>query len=972
MGKLSLRLLSVLILSTWVAACGDDGGSGGPDARICTPVNDDNVCTTDVCENGLPVHNPVAVGTTCPTGTCNAAGVCQATGPSCTDGIKNGTETDIDCGGSCTTTATCDDGGGCVAGTDCDSGVCGTDNKCAIPACGDGVIRGTEMCDDGNGINGDGCDDGAGGSCRATACGNGTVTGTEVCDDGNNTNGDGCDNNCTASACGNGVTAGAEGCDDGDRDDGDGCSMTCTVETGYTCTGAISVCTTVCGDGIRAGAEACDDADTDAGDGCSMTCTVETGYTCTGTPSVCTSAVCGNGILEGAEACDQGGNNVANGDGCSSTCTVETGYTCTGTPSVCTTPCGDGITTAPETCDDSNTIGLDGCSATCRIEVTEIEPNEDGTPSLGGSGTAGNDFDGPGGMAVMNATNNGVINVANGPVTILAAISPAGDEDVFDITNGSAVAQTVQLDTWSRGTGFGIGVACGNDNATSVDTVITLRNAAGLSLAMNDDRVFGSDRCAALNYLLAPGATVYAHIIDWGDDQAWVPGYGLIITPTPVACGNGVTTANVEQCDDGNLTSGDGCSATCTVEGTTEVEPNEDGTPSTGGTGIAGNDFDAAGGMAVANSTAQGVVDVGTTGRTWLAALTPAGDEDVFALSNTSALSVEVTVNTYSPLVGLNGPCPSSFDTGITVRDMAGVSQTSNNDKVSGVDYCSRVSFIMAPGATRFVQVVESGDNAVIANYIATIARRPVVCGDGIVAGAEVCDDGNPTAGDGCSATCTVEFLYRCAGTPSVCTSLPATVIPLACTDMTGAAAVAVADLDDDYSDNAALPFSFPLYGTTMTNFSMSTNGWIAFFTNGTDALASSGPTNATTVPSTSTPNGYLAPFWDDLVVNTDGLRTKLTGTAGARTFTFEWNAALYRGAGNFGTIIYQAQIKEAGGIEFHYCSGTTALPADLPRIQGSGATIAAENAAGTVGHAVSTNAASITPGTTAIRWNIP
>ncbi len=43
------------------------------------------------------------------------------------------------------------------------------------------------------------------------------------------------------------------------------------------------------------------------------------------------------------------------------------------------------------------------------------------------------------------------------------------------------------------------------------------------------------------------------------------------------------------------------------------------------------------------------------------------------------------------------------------------------------------------------------------------------VCGDGIKAIAEACDDGNTTNGDGCSATCTISAGYTCAGSPSVC-----------------------------------------------------------------------------------------------------------------------------------------------------------------------------------------------------------
>ena len=45
--------------------------------------------------------------------------------PSCSDGIKNGNETDVDCGGSC---KTCDLGKGCKNGTDCSTGYC--DSTC--------------------------------------------------------------------------------------------------------------------------------------------------------------------------------------------------------------------------------------------------------------------------------------------------------------------------------------------------------------------------------------------------------------------------------------------------------------------------------------------------------------------------------------------------------------------------------------------------------------------------------------------------------------------------------------------------------------------------------------------------------------------------------------------------------------------------------------------------------------------------
>ncbi len=121
--------------------------------------------------------------------------------------------------------------------------------------CGDGVVFG-EVCDDGNTVNGDGCNS----NCTLTACGNGIVSTGEVCDDGNLTDGDGCDSNCSSTACGNGVVTAGEVCDDGNTVNGDGCDVNCTVSA--------------CGNGIVSPGEACDDGNVTEGDGCDSNCTL--------------------------------------------------------------------------------------------------------------------------------------------------------------------------------------------------------------------------------------------------------------------------------------------------------------------------------------------------------------------------------------------------------------------------------------------------------------------------------------------------------------------------------------------------------------------------------------------------------------------------------------------------------------------------------------------------------------------------
>lgn len=60
--------------------------------------------------------------------------------PRCSDGIRNGVETDRDCGGNSTCHA-CQDGKMCLASSDCEGGVCGANSFCCTPPCPTWVQR---------------------------------------------------------------------------------------------------------------------------------------------------------------------------------------------------------------------------------------------------------------------------------------------------------------------------------------------------------------------------------------------------------------------------------------------------------------------------------------------------------------------------------------------------------------------------------------------------------------------------------------------------------------------------------------------------------------------------------------------------------------------------------------------------------------------------------------------------------------
>ena len=99
-----------------------------------------------------------------------------------------------------------------------------------------------------------------------TQCGDNIKAGTESCDDGNLIDGDGCQKDCgfepgwycvitpvfkCSEKFGDGLVVGTEVCDDKNLEENDGCSPTSTVETFWECDDSQpSKCSPICGDGV--------------------------------------------------------------------------------------------------------------------------------------------------------------------------------------------------------------------------------------------------------------------------------------------------------------------------------------------------------------------------------------------------------------------------------------------------------------------------------------------------------------------------------------------------------------------------------------------------------------------------------------------------------------------------------------------------------------------------------------------------
>ncbi len=260
-----------------VPACvdGDEDTVADCDEAECGSADDPNVGPglqelCDGVDNDCDNETDEGAGALCPSGVC-AGGTCAD--PSCDDDVKNGDETDVDCGGSC---GPCLVGRDCTVGGDCTSGVCGVEGTCLAATCDDDVRNGDESDVDCGGAC-DPCENGL--ACAESADCQGGLCYNDVCRD---------------AACGDGFVTGAEACDDGaivddvasTPVDGDGCSSMCVVEAGWTCTVPVgataSVCATECGDGFWAGAEGCDDENLESGDGCDEDCSVEPGWLCEG------------------------------------------------------------------------------------------------------------------------------------------------------------------------------------------------------------------------------------------------------------------------------------------------------------------------------------------------------------------------------------------------------------------------------------------------------------------------------------------------------------------------------------------------------------------------------------------------------------------------------------------------------------------------------------------------------------------
>jgi cysteine-rich repeat protein len=539
------------------------------------------------------------------------------------------------------------------------------------PTCGDGAIDGEEVCD-GNELGGEDCEsqDFDGGTlacaddcmsfdtaaCTNLMCGNDSIEGKEVCDgtalagltcetldfDGGTL---ACDANCGGFdtsgcyACGDGVIEGPEVCDGAQLNDQTcatqdftagplGCAADCSAFDTTQCT--------TCGDDVAAGTESCDGIDlggntclTEGFDDGEISCAAD----CSLVLDACTD--CGDGLIEGTEVCD--GANLG-------------GATCV----------SQGADFGTLACASDCSYDVEPC-----ITVTdEVEPNDDADVAVD--------------------TVDFLLANAQGPFTddvfIGAAITPAGDDDFFAVTNPGTGWAALRVETFgSAGPG-----------TCNTDTWVEIRTAAETVLFTDDEGGINSCSLVPL-YPMAPGETVYVRVIDY-QDNGTIASYFADIQLAPAVCGNDTAELG-EQCDDGNLDDGDGCSAACVAEGAVqEIEPNAT-SPEADATGI------------IVDGTTLLGGSIGTV-----------GDLDRFRVELAAAGFLR-----FESFTSVND-CLAGQTMIVRVFDSVGTQIIADTSSF-GIQSCGAITFPL-PAGTFYVQVEENGNNALLPSYLLEVQTQ--------------------------------------------------------------------------------------------------------------------------------------------------------------------------------------------------------------------------------------------------------
>ena len=479
--------------------------------------------------------------------------------------------------------------------------------------------------------------------------------------------------------------------------------------------GVGDVCEQTCGNGLVDPGEACDPLVSTTAPRCDTIITNAAGsascnpQSCTWDFSTCVPSQCGNGIIEQGEDCEQGDIEVAS-------CPTALGYngfhsrscnpanclwnafgTCASTDS-----CGDGILQSPpEQCDDGNTIDTDACSNTCLIN-TCVPPAPCATTCGNGVADTG-ELCGEGGLPLASTCSQ---LGQPGGATPVACNTPTCSWDLSACT--PAVCNNGILEP---------GEAC-------------------------DPSVQGTSQCDLIGFPAGgtTPVTCSAQTCRW--DETACPG-------PFVSCGvdgdlDGVLLDQLlgEQCDDGNGTSGDGCSASCQIEhcGDGTIQPTliprfSDGSP-----------------MFTQPDPRLEQCDDGNTDPT------DGCDNQCQDNAPPGITGLQAVINgptSFIIIFNTDEPAHYTIDYGLDPTNL----NNSVSDPALNLSHTIWLTGLQSGSTYYFTATVtDAAGNTFTSPVVTTFTTGgAAVCGNNLLETGEQCDDGNTTPGDGCDASCMIE-----------------------------------------------------------------------------------------------------------------------------------------------------------------------------------------------------------------------
>jgi len=136
---------------------------------------------------------------------------------------------------------------------------------------------------------------------------------------------------------------------------------------------------------------------------------------------------------------------------------------------------------------------------------------------------------------------------------------------------------------------------------------------------------------------------------------------------------------------------------------------------------------------------------------------------------------------------------------------------------------------------------------------------------------------------------------------------------------------------DDSNQGPFQMAFDFPFYGQLFSTFRVSSNGFISFTSTASDYSNDE-------LPSTSSPENIIAPFWDDLSPNNGGM---VYWYSDAQMTVVSWvDVPAYDWGGGTGPFTFQVILYASGRIMFQYLDMNEPLSAETVGIQDGTQTI--------------------------------